>query len=129
MRQTLITHAEIKAKAQEKLKSLGFQKERNLGMNILELVVGESVVIQVVSDIEVFKTKKGKELEYVLVNNLETGETDMTFWLSGQLRYLLQSQKDGFINGKFIVTHLGKEEVEIDNETRLVNQYDVIAIS
>lgn len=129
MKKEQLTTAQIKANAQAKLAALGFKKEKTLGLAILDLSEGESVAVQITSDVEVFETKQGKKLDYVNVTNLESGESDMTLWLSGQLKHTFQSQKDGFIGGKFLVSHLGKQEVEIDGETRYVNQYEVMAIS
>jgi hypothetical protein len=129
MQKQQLSKNELKAQAQAKLAALGFKKDRQLGMSILNLEENETVLVKVTSDVEVFTTKAGKEYERVIVDNLETGETDQTLWLSGQLRHTLRSQADGFIGGSFAITHLGQSEVEIDGETRNVNNYDVMAIS
>lgn len=126
-----LSSAELKNKALEKLKSLGFKKEKQLGMKILNHTEGETLILQINSDIQNFVSKtrvkddgSPEEYQFVTVDNLETGETDLTYWLSGQLRYMLQNQDDGFIGGKFAITHLG--QVKIDGQR--INQFDVLAI-
>lgn len=114
-----------KQQALEKLAKLGFKKDKSLGMNILKQSEGETVLIKITSDVKEFQSKNGETYKYVTVDNLETGETDQTYWLSGQLVYTLKNQKDGFIGGLFAVTHLGQVKVDGQN----VNQFDVIAIS
>ncbi|MDD5363673.1 MAG: hypothetical protein PHN88_16235 [Ignavibacteria bacterium] len=120
---------EIKAAAKAKLLALGFNKEKTIGMSVLKIVEGDSVLVKIKSAVAEFETKKGEKYDYVLVDNLETGETDQHMWLSGQLTHALKGQKDGFIGGDFQITHLGKVEADIDGKTQMVNQFDIIAIS
>lgn len=116
-------------KALAKVKAMGFNKERSLGMNIQPLNEGDTLLVKITSDITDFTKKNGDELQYIEIDNLETGETGMTLWLSGQLAYTLKSQADGFIGGKFAITHLGQSDADINGKKTVVNNFDVMSIS
>lgn len=113
------------AKLNERFAKAGFKQDRRLGMNILKHNEGETVMVKITSDIEQFLAKSGETYDYVKVDNVETGETDMTYWLSGQIKYQLRAQKDGFIGGVFAITHLGQTKVDGQN----INQYDIISLA
>lgn len=112
------------AKLNERLAKIGFKKDQCLGMNILKHNEGETVMVKITSAIEQFQAKSGETYDYVKVDNLETGETDMTYWLSGQIKYQLRKQTDGFIGGMFAITHLGQTKVDGQN----INQYDIVSL-
>lgn len=125
------TQKSVKQLAQDKLKALGFKVDKRLGMNILKHEEGQTLVLKINSEIFKYEAKnafdeKGnpKIYDYVLVDNVETGETGLTYWLSGQVRYNLQSQEDGFIGGIFAITHLGQTKVD----GQYINQFDILAL-
>ena len=112
---------------QAKLAKLGFKGAKRLGMNILEHNVGETVIVRVTGPISVFesnkidpKTKLPAKYDYVTVTNLESGEADMTYWLSGQIKYQF-NQMEEYVNQSFAITALGKTEVDGTE----INQFDI----
>ncbi len=116
---------------QAKLAAMGFKAGKNLGMNILKQNEGETVFIRVTGPIATFtskkidpKTKELAEYEYVTVDNLETGESDMTYWLSGQIRYQFEElEKAGqeYVGCSFAITSLGQELVD----GQKINQFNI----
>lgn len=130
---TVDQQAILKA-AQAKIAALGFKKEKNLGMNILAHNEGETVLVKITSGVQEFTTKDGDTHKFITVDNLETGETEMTYWVSGGVKYQLETLKDGFIGGEFAITHLGKHEAEIKDENgkyqkTMVNQFNIVSLS
>lgn len=125
------TQKSVKQSAQDKLKALGFKIDKRLGMNILKHEEGQTLILKITSEVLKYEAKnafdetgKPKVYDYVLVDNIETGETDLTYWLSGQVRYNLQNQEDGFIGGIFSITHLGQTKVD----GQYINQFDILAL-
>lgn len=115
----------------EKLAKAGLSVDRRLGMNILKHEEGQTLLVRITSEVLEFQAKglddegKPKVYQYVLVDNLETGETGLAYWLSGQIVYNLKNQKDGFIGGCFAITHLGQTKVD----GMRINQFDIFALT
>ena len=124
---------QLSDKQKKLLEKMNLKVEREIGSKFLGIKEGDTLIVEINSDITPFKTKKGEEYDYVEVTNLETGETGLKMWVSGQLRYSLREQKDGFIGGKCMIECTVKEqtEMEIDgkNQTVFVNQYKILALS
>lgn len=110
--------------ANARLAALGFTPGERLGLNPLKIEEGDTVFIEVTGKIQKFQAKNGKEYDFVPVTNLETAEADMTFWLSGQIRYQLDQLKD-YVGKRFMITHKG--QVEVDGN--YINQFDIQLIN
>lgn len=110
-----------------RMAKLGFKGAKQLGMNILNQEVGEPVFVKIEEAIADFeakkidpKTKQPAVYKFIRVTNLETGETGLTYWVSGQLRYLLE-ELGNYTGRSFAITWLGKQETE-DGD---FNKFDV----
>jgi len=128
------TQTKMTEKQQQLLKKLGLAAEKKLGSNFVSLEEGDSIAVVIKSAVEEFHSKKtGETYKYIEVDNLETGETDLKMWVSGQLNYLLGELKDGFIGGKFMITNAGKIEaqVEVDGKMKTcqINQFEVFPLA
>lgn len=111
---------------QARLKAAGFKGAKRLGMNILEHKEG-TVLIKVTGPIDTFtsnkidpKTKEPAQYDFVTVTNLETGESDMTYWLSGQIRYQF-NELESYVGKSFAITALGQNVVD----GQKFNQFDI----
>lgn len=111
-------------KAQERLSKLGFKSERRLGLNPLSINEGETVFVEITGPISDYLAKSGETYQYVKVTNLENGEADMHFWLSGQIRHQLEAL-GSYEGKKFMITHKG--QVQIDGKN--INQFDISVIN
>lgn len=107
-----------------RLKKLGFTKTINVGLNILELKAGSTYILKIDSGFNDFMKKDGKVFKYLECTDLETGETG-NIWVGGQLRYQLETMKDGFIGGVFAITYKGL--VDVNGEE--MHQYDIKAVN
>lgn len=123
MKTTNVNMEEVKAR----LAAAGFKGAKRLGMNVLKQNDGETVLIKVTGPISVFesnkmdpKTKQPARYDYVQVTNLETGETDLTYWLSGQIKYQF-NEMENYVGQAFAITALGKTEVDGTE----INQFDI----
>lgn len=111
----------------QRLAAAGFKGAKRLGMNVLKQNDGETVLIKVTGPISLFesnkidpKTKQPATYDYVTVTNLETGETDLTYWLSGQIKYQF-NEMENYIGQAFAITALGQSEVDGTK----INQFDI----
>ncbi len=123
MKTTNVNMEEVKAR----LAKAGFKGAKRLGMNVLKQADGETVLIKVTGPISVFesnkidpKTKQPARYDFVTVTNLETGETDLTYWLSGQIKYQF-NEMDNYVGQSFAITALGKTDVDGTE----INQFDI----
>lgn len=113
---------------QARLAKLGFKGSKRLGMNILEQEIGETVIITVTGPVTDFVSKQidkktGEPAVYRFVNctNVETGEADMTYWVSGQIVYEFEKM-DKYIGSTFAITALGQSEEGF-------NQFDILTVN
>ena len=120
-------NAELKAR----LAALGFKDVKRVGMNVLKQDVNETVFVKVTSEIKQFEAKeidkntgKKKMYDYVEVTNLETGEENLTYWLSGQPRYQLE-QTPNYVGLSFAITYLGQEVID----GQKINQFDMFLLN
>lgn len=101
---------------------LGAKVERKF----LKLEEGETIYIKVKTPVTDFNTRAQNEdgspklMTYILADNLETNEKDLTFWVSGQIRSIL-ANTPSVVGKKYAITKLGKIYVG-DNE---VNDFEV----
>lgn len=123
MKTTNVNMEEVKAR----LAKAGFKNAKRLGMNVLKQEEGETVLIKVTGPISLFesnkidpKTKLPATYDYVTVTNLETGETDLTYWLSGQIKYQF-NEMENYIGQAFAITAMGKTDVD----GTMINQFDI----
>lgn len=114
-----------KQKLEARLKKLGLNGQtKTIGLNVLEMPVGETQILKIDSSFLEFKKKDGKTFKYLEVTNIETGETG-NIWAGGQLVYQLTQMKDGFVGGIFAITYKGL--IDVDGED--MHQYDVLAVN
>ena len=106
-----------------RLAALGFNKTKNLGLNLFKQEIDETIIIKITSSFEEFETKEGDKLKYVSCVNLETGE-EGHIWTGGQLWYKLTQMKDGFIGGVFALTYKGLNE---STDSKAFHDYDIVA--
>ena len=109
---------------QARLKALGFNTAKAIGLNILAMDAGDTLILKVDSDFQDFVKKDGKVMKYLSVTNLETGE-EGNIWAGGQLVYQLKQMKDGFIGGVFAITYEGLKDVEGED----MHQYNIKAVN
>lgn len=119
------------AELKNRIAALGFNEAKRVGMNVLKQEVGETVLIKITSPIKKFESKeidkatqKPKTYDYVECDNLETGDTGLTYWLSGQPRYQLE-QTPNFIGMSFAITYIGQEIID----GQKINQFDMFALN
>lgn len=110
-----------------------FTRKARIGINPIIIEEKGTKFLEIKSKyVEKYESKSQGEIDFVMVTDLETGE-EGHFWLSGQLRYQLetiQSGARGTLEGfKMEITHKGKQKVEIDGEKRDVNQYDMFELN
>lgn len=118
-----------------RLEAAGFKPGKRLGMNILKQAEGETVIIEVEGPIAKWTSKtetdkvthEPKVYDYVLVTNVETGEENMTYWLSGQIRYQFEEleKAGGYVGKTFAITSLGKTTVDGNQ----INQFEIMAVN
>lgn len=106
-----------------RLAKLGFNKTKNLGLNILKQEINESLIIKITSDFHEFTNKEDDVLKYVECTNLETGE-EGHIWTGGQLAYKLKQMPDGFIGGVFALTYLGLND---RTDAKPFHEFDIVA--
>lgn len=106
-----------------RLAALGFNKTKNIGLNILKQEVDETLIVKITSSFNEFVNKEGDVLKYVECVNLETGE-EGHIWTGGQLAYKLEQMKDGFIGGTFALTYLGLND---RTDSKAFHEFDIIA--
>ena len=128
--ETTNTNNNAAQNANEILKSLGFKGQKRVGINALEHNDGETVYITVTGPIAQFtakkidpKTKEPATYDFVNVTNLLTGEADLTYWLSGQIRYAFEEMQN-YVGKSFAITSLGKKNVD----GMMYNQFSIVEL-
>lgn len=110
-----------------------FKRKGRIGLNPLNIPDKGTVFVEVKSaKVETFTSHKYEDgIPFVLVDDLQTGETEKHLWLAGALKYQLESlQKTrGQLTGlKLEITHEGQKKVEIDGDMVNVNQYSLFEL-
>lgn len=102
----------------ERAKRLGFNSVQRLGLNPIRQEVGETLFLKIDSEIKTHvskkidpKTKELAKYDYVEVTNVETGESEMTFWLSGIVKHYLNSATP-YVGKIFAITYNGLRETD-----------------
>lgn len=75
-----------------------------------------------------YSKKQDREIPYLTVTDLNTGESDLRLWLAGQLKYQFDKlvAERGLLTGlKLLIKNTGKQKVNIDDETYNVNNFEI----
>lgn len=109
-----------------------FKRKARIGFNPISCdETNPTLFVDVVSPtIEKFEMRNGETIDYVDAVNMSTGE-EQRVWLSGQLRYNLQTimAKRTLKGLKLEINYKGQKAVEINGEKTKVNQYELFELA